>query len=51
MFCDIREEDYTLDPAKVEALITPRTCAILPVHVYGNLCDDAALSAIAKSMG
>ena len=51
VFCDIREEDYTLDPAKVEALITPRTCAILPVHVYGNLCDDAALSAIAKKHG
>lgn len=42
VFCDIREDDYTMDPAKVEALITPRTCAILPVHVYGNLCDDGA---------
>ena len=51
VFCDIREDDYTLDPAKVEALITPRTCAILPVHVYGNLCDDGALSAIAKKHG
>ena len=28
VFCDIREDDYTMDPAKVEALITPRTCAI-----------------------
>ncbi len=51
VFCDIREDDYTMDPAKVEALITPRTCAILPVHVYGNLCDDGALSAIAKKHG
>ena len=51
VFCDIREDDYTMDPAKVETLITPRTCAILPVHVYGNLCDDGALSAIAKKHG
>jgi dTDP-4-amino-4,6-dideoxygalactose transaminase len=51
VFCDIEDEFYTMDPARVEALITPETCAILPVHVYGNLCDDAALSAIAKKHG
>ncbi len=38
VFCDIKE-DYTLDEDQVEAAITERTCAILPVHVYGNLCN------------
>ena len=38
VFCDIREEDGTLDPEKLEALITKDTAAILPVHVYGNIC-------------
>lgn len=48
VFADVRGSDYTLDPAKVEELITPRTCAIVPVHVYGNICDVAALEEIAK---
>lgn len=47
IFCDVRESDYTMDPAKIEALITPQTCAIVPVHVYGNLCDVEAIEAIA----
>ena len=51
VFCDIRPEDYTIDPAKIEALITSRTCAFLPVHVYGNLCDVDAIAAIAKKHG
>lgn len=51
VFCDIKPDDYTMDPEKIEALITPRTCAIMPVHVYGNLCDDEAISAIAKKHG
>ena len=40
VFCDINENDYTIDVNKIEALITKKTCAILPVHVYGNLCDN-----------
>lgn len=48
VFCDIREDDYTLDPEKVEALITEKTVAILPVHVYGNICDVEAIEKIAK---
>lgn len=48
VFCDIREDDYTIDASKIEALITPMTKAIVPVHVYGNICDDDAISAIAK---
>jgi len=47
VFCDIREADYTLDPEKLECLITKKTCAILPVHVYGCLCDVDAIQAIA----
>lgn len=51
VFADIREDDLTLDPDKVEALITPRTRAILPVHVYGNLCRVDAFADIAKRHG
>ncbi len=51
VFCDIRPEDYTMDPDKIEALITERTSAILPVHVYGNLCDVERIDAIAKKHG
>ncbi len=47
VFGDIRETDYTLDPEKLESLITDQTCAILPVHVYGALCDVDAIQAIA----
>ena len=39
IFADIDPETLCLDPAKVEKLITPRTKAIVPVHVYGNMCD------------
>lgn len=48
VFCDIREEDYTIDPDKIEALITEKTAAILPVHVYGNACDVDKIEKIAK---
>jgi dTDP-4-amino-4,6-dideoxygalactose transaminase len=48
VFCDIEPESYTLDPSKIEALITDKTVAILPIHVYGNLCDVDAIDAIAK---
>lgn len=48
VFCDINERDYTMDVSKIEALITEKTVAILPVHVYGNLCDVQAIESIAK---
>lgn len=48
VFCDVNETDYTMDVSKIEALITEKTCAIVPVHVYGNLCDVKAIAAIAK---
>jgi dTDP-4-amino-4,6-dideoxygalactose transaminase len=48
VFCDIRKEDYTMDPDRIEELITPKTTAILPVHVYGNICDVEKIENIAK---
>ena len=48
VFCDINDRDYTLDVHKLEALITDKTVAIVPVHVYGNLCDVETIDAIAK---
>ena len=51
VFCDIKPDDYTMDPQKIEALITDKTVAIIPVHVYGNICDVEAIDAIAKKHG
>ncbi|MBQ2931602.1 MAG: DegT/DnrJ/EryC1/StrS family aminotransferase [Clostridia bacterium] len=51
VFCDINPADYTMDVAKIEALITDRTVAIVPVHVYGNLCDVDAIQEIAERHG
>lgn len=51
VFADVRESDLTLDPKAVEAAITSRTCAIVPVHVYGNLCDVDAIQGIADRHG
>lgn len=48
VFCDIKEDDFTIDPSKIEALITDKTSAILAVHVYGNICDNEKLEEIAK---
>lgn len=51
VFCDIDPTYYTLDASKIESLITDKTCAIVPVHVYGNLCDVAGIERIAKKYG
>jgi len=51
VFCDVRESDLTMDPALVEPLITEKTVAILPVHVYGNIADADALGEIAQKHG
>lgn len=48
VFCDIDPVSYTIDVDKIERLITEHTCAILPVHIYGNLCDVEKIDAIAK---
>jgi dTDP-4-amino-4,6-dideoxygalactose transaminase len=48
VFCDINPEDYTIDVTKIEALITEKTSAIIPVHVYGNICNVEEIERIAK---
>ena len=48
VFCDINSENFTIDADKIESLITEKTCAIIPVHVYGNLCDVDKIEKIAK---
>ncbi len=47
VFCDVNEKDYTIDVTKIEALITDKTVAIVPVHVYGNICDVDEIKRIA----
>lgn len=47
VYCDVDPDSGCLNPAGLEACIGGRTAAILPVHVYGNVCDDAAIEAIA----
>lgn len=51
VFCDVNDADYTMDAAKIEALITDKTVAIVPVHVYGNVCDVDAIQQIANKHG
>ena len=51
VFCDIKEDDFTIDPQKIEKLINKNTKAIMPVHVYGNICDVEAIESIAKKYG
>lgn len=51
VFCDIKPDDYTMDPEKIEDLITDKTVAIIPVHVYGNICDVEAIQEIADRHG
>lgn len=51
VFVDIDPATGNIDPQKIEAAITPRTTAILPVHVYGKPCDTEAIQAIADKYG
>ena len=48
VFCDINPKTYCLDSNKIEELITDKTVAICPVHVYGNMCDVEKIEEIAK---
>ena len=48
VFCDINPDDYTIDVDKLEGLITDKTSAIIPVHVYGNICNVQEIERIAK---
>ena len=45
---DIEEDYWTIDPLEIEKAITPKTKAIIPVHLYGQPCDMDAIMAIAK---
>ncbi len=51
VFVDIDPATGNLDPARIEAAITPKTTAIMPVHVYGKPCDTEAIQAIADKYG
>ena len=51
VFCDINPDDYTIDVEKIESLITEKTSAIIPVHVYGNVCNVKKIEKIAKKHG
>lgn len=51
IFVDIDPVTCNLDPDKIEAAITPRTTAIMPVHVYGKPCDTERIQAIADKYG
>lgn len=47
VFCDVKPEDGTIDEGKIESLITEHTVAIIPVHVYGNVCNVEEIQRIA----
>jgi len=51
VFVDIEEKTGNLDPDKIEAAITPKTTAIMPVHVYGNPCNTEAIKQVADKHG
>lgn len=51
VFCDVNPVDFTMDVTKIEALITDKTSAIMPVHVYGNICDVEEIQRIADKYG
>jgi perosamine synthetase len=51
VFAESRQSDWLIDPTKLEELITPRTKAILPVHLYGAICDMPTILDIARKHG
>lgn len=51
VFCDVKAQDGTIDENKIEDLITERTVAIVPVHVYGNMCNVKKIQEIADKYG
>ena len=51
VFVDIDQVSFNIDPTKIEAAITPKTTAIMPVHVYGNPCDVDKIQKIADTYG
>lgn len=51
VFVDVKQDDYTIDPDKIEAAISKRTKAILPVHIFGATCDMDRIMEIAHKHG
>ncbi len=51
VFCDIDPQDYTIDADKIESLVTDKTSAIVPVHIYGNICNIEKIEQIAYKYG
>ena len=51
VFCDVKVSDGTMDDKKIEGLISDKTVAIIPVHVYGNVCNVDAIQRIADKYG
>lgn len=51
VFCDVKQSDGTIDESKIEDLITEKTVAIVPVHVYGNICNMEAIQETAYRYG
>jgi dTDP-4-amino-4,6-dideoxygalactose transaminase len=51
VFCDVDPENFTMDVEKLESLVTDRTSAIVPVHVYGNICDVEGIQSVADKYG
>ena len=50
-FADVNRDDHCLSVASAERIVTPRTRAVIPVHLYGNVCDMDAIMAFAKAHG
>ena len=48
VFCDIKMSDFTIDEEQIEELVTEKTAAIIPVHVYGNVCAVEKIQTIAE---
>lgn len=49
VFADIKSNDLNIDPARIESAISPKTCAILPVHIFGSPCEVEEISRISES--
>ncbi len=51
VFCDVKPEDGTIDERKIETIVTEHTVAIIPVHVYGNVCNVEEIQRVADKYG